>query len=61
MIESKELITGEVQGTSEPKFVVLTEEEITKMMKRLPERVRKSVSLLMRANRLSLWQSVPKR
>ena len=34
MIESKELITGEVQGTSEPKFVVLTEEEITKMMKK---------------------------
>ena len=30
MIESKELITGEVQGTSETKFVVLTEEEITK-------------------------------
>ena len=25
MIESKELITGEVQGTSEPKFVVLTD------------------------------------
>lgn len=34
MIESKELITGEVQGTSETKFVVLTEEEITKMMKK---------------------------
>ena len=34
MIESKELITGGVQGTSEPKFVVLTEEEITKMMKK---------------------------
>mgnify|MGYP000506044753 CR=1 FL=1 len=61
MIESKELITGEVQGTSEPKFVVLTEEEITKMMKKAAREGAKEGIAAYESKQLSLWQSVPKR